>query len=55
MDLSISLVLVVVHPLACDSSREKNTHDVRGDHGHKHYAIHQQHPSPTKSLKLLPE
>ena len=24
--------LVLVHPAACDSGREKNGHDVRGDH-----------------------
>ena len=31
--------LVVVHPAACDSGREKNGHDVRDDHSQNHYAI----------------
>ena len=39
--------LVVVHPAACDSGREKNGHDVRGEHSQKHYAIHEQHLTPS--------
>ena len=39
--------LVVVHPPACDSGREKNGHDVRGDHSQNHYAIYEQHLTPS--------
>ena len=39
--------LVVVHPAARDSGREKNGHDVRADHSQKHYAIREQHLTPS--------
>ena len=39
-------VLVMVHPAACDGSREKNGRDVRSEHSQKDYAINEQHLNP---------
>ena len=47
MDLDLSYVLVVVHSVPCDSGRKKNGHDVRGDHSQNHYAIYEQHLTPS--------
>ena len=40
MDRSLISHLVSVHPAASNSCREKNNHDVRGDHSQNHYAAY---------------
>jgi len=39
----------MVHPAACNGSREKNDRDVRSEHRQKLDAIHEQHLNPTQA------
>jgi hypothetical protein len=50
MDRSLISHLVSVHPAASNSCREKNSHDVRGDHSQNHYAAYEQHFIPSNHI-----